>query len=207
MSDYIEIVSNLKHNIVQELPGLTAQHRMAPTLREGVRFPSESNANTRQSAVLIAVFQKLGFAHTILIKRTVYNGAHSGQISFPGGKFEEGDTDLTATALREAEEEVGINPKDVEVIGTLTPLYIPVSNMMVLPVVGIIPESYNLKLNLQEVEYTIAPSLMHLHDKANISVKTLCINGKPVSAPYFFAENEIIWGATAMIISELIDLY
>lgn len=207
MCNFNSIVREIQQSFSKELPGLPAQLRMAPTFTSGNNFSSTPNITTRQSAVLIGIYQKNFNAHTILIKRSVYDGLHSGQVSFPGGKHEELDTDLLATALREANEEIGINPKDVKIIGTLTPLYIPVSNMMVLPVVGLIPEPKNLKLNLQEVEYTIDISLMHLKDKANVSVKTFNVNGKPISAPYFAAKNEVIWGATAMIISELTELY
>lgn len=207
MQAYNRIVESLKINLNQDLPGLKVQLKMAPSLRNSPDFPKEPNSTTRRSAVLITVYPDNGNANTILIKRTVYNGAHSGQISFPGGKVDHTDKNLIETALREAEEEVGINPADVRVIGTLTSLFIPVSNMLVLPVIGIIPKPKELHLNLQEVEYTIPVDLMNFKKPENISVKTICIGHTPISAPYYKVNNEVVWGATAMIIAELTELY
>lgn len=207
MGDYKRTVKRIQQNITKGLPGLTAQLRMAPLLSDGTEFPLTPSGTPKQSAVLIGIYPQNNNAHTILIKRAIYDGVHSGQVSFPGGKYEEQDDDLVVTALREAQEEVGITPQDVKIIGKLTPLFISVSNMMVLPVVGLMPEPKNLLLNLQEVEYIISPSLMHLKDKACLSVKTIDSHGRLISAPYFDAENEMIWGATAMIISELTELY
>ncbi|MDD2196172.1 MAG: CoA pyrophosphatase [Bacteroidales bacterium] len=207
MGDYKRTVKRIQQNITKELPGLTAQLKMAPLLSDGAEFPLTPSKTAKQSAVLIGIYPKNHNAHTILIKRAVYDGVHSGQVSFPGGKYEDQDSDLVETALREAQEEVGITPQNVEIIGRLTPLFISVSNMLVLPVVGLMPEPKNLLLNLQEVEYTISPSLMHLKSKACLSVKTINSLNRLITAPYFDAENEMIWGATAMIISELTELY
>lgn len=157
--------------------------------------------------MLIAIFPLKGIASTLLIKRAVYNGVHSGQIGFPGGKVEDTDPSIIATALREAEEEVGINPESVEILGLLTSLYIPVSNMLVQPVIGLLKAHPATHLNLQEVEYTINAPLSHLKDPDNRSVKTLNVHGNPLSAPYFRVGDEQVWGATAMIISEFIELY
>lgn len=207
MKDFNSIVGSLRENLKKELPGLSAQINMAPTLRTAPGFPKEPNSNTRNSAVLISIYPDNKTANTILIKRTEYTGVHRGQISFPGGKQDEVDRSYIDTALREAEEEIGINPNEVEVIGSLTPLFIPVSNMLVVPVVGIIPKPLNLHLNLQEVEYTIRVGLDHLQDPNNQSVKTICVGFLPISAPYYSVDKEVVWGATAMIISELTQLY
>lgn len=207
MKDFNTIVDSLKERLKGELPGLSAQIKMAPTLRSAPGFPKEANANTRNSAVLVSIYPDNNMAYTILIKRTVYKGAHSGQVSFPGGKQDEFENSYVQTALREAEEEIGIDPNNVEVIGTLTPLFIPVSNMLVVPIVGIIPKPTNLHLNLQEVEYTIPVSLEHLQDPNNQSVKTICVGILPISAPYYAVGKEVVWGATAMILSEFTQLY
>ncbi|MFO8021101.1 MAG: CoA pyrophosphatase [Perlabentimonas sp.] len=207
MGSFDSIIQRLKVNLSNNLPGVSAQARMAPTLRSDLHLHANPDSTTRQSAVLIPIFQYEGLASTLLIKRTTYNGVHSGQISFPGGKQEENDTDLIQTALREAQEEVGIDHTLVRVIGTLTPLYIPVSNMMVLPVVGVMPSIKKLHLNLQEVEYTITAELSLFKNTDNLSVKTISINNKAISAPYYAVGKEVVWGATAMIISELTELY
>lgn len=207
MHSFYSIVESLTTNLKKELPGLKAQLRMAPTLRDRPEFPKSPNASTRKSAVLISIFPNNGNANTVLIKRTVYKGVHSGQISFPGGKTDESDNTIIDTALREAEEEVGINPSDVNVIGTLSNLFIPVSNMLVVPVVGIIPKPKAFHLNLQEVEYTIPVDLLDFKDPKNITVKTICVGNFHVSAPYYKVGCEEVWGATAMIISELTELF
>jgi 8-oxo-dGTP pyrophosphatase MutT (NUDIX family) len=180
---------------------------MAPAFRGDPMRSTAADTNPQRSAVLIAIFPLNGIASTLLIKRAVYNGVHSGQIGFPGGKVEDTDPSISATALREAEEEVGINPESVEILGLLTSLYIPVSNMLVQPVIGLLKAYPELHLNLQEVEYTINAPLSHLKDTENQSIKTINMHGNPVSAPYFRVGNEQVWGATAMIISELIELY
>lgn len=207
MSSFDKIVRQLKANLLKELPGFKAQQRMAPSFRGGAGFPNSPDTKTRGSAVLIAIYPNGNKAETILIKRTVYNGAHSGQVSFPGGKQEDFDDSLTVTAIREAEEEIGIDANKVEVIGSLTPLFIPVSNLMVLPVVCTIPRPEQLHPNLQEVEYTIHADLMDFKAPKNLSVKTICVGSMPISAPYYAVESEVIWGATAMIISEFTELY
>jgi 8-oxo-dGTP pyrophosphatase MutT (NUDIX family) len=207
MGDFNQIVENLKQSLKKELPGLSAQLRMAPTLRSAPGFPQSPNNLTRSSAVLISIFPEDNFASTILIKRTVYKGAHSGQVSFPGGKMDDTDESLIHTAIRESEEEIGLEPKITDIIGSLTPLFIPVSNLIVLPVIAVTPKPNKLMLNLQEVEYSIQVSLHHLKNPENKSVKTICINNTPISAPFYSVGEEMVWGATAMIISELVEMY
>ncbi len=204
MNDYAKVVSTIENRLKTQLPGLTAQLRMALSFRGD--FSPYPNAVTRNSAVLIIIYSNNGKAESILIKRTTYNGAHSGQISFPGGKQDDYDKSLTDTAIREAYEEIGINPDDVKILGSLTPLYIPVSNHMVLPVLGTITELGKLKTNSKEVEYAIKFPLEVLTNPKTVSVKTLYINGKEIVAPYFNIQNEMVWGATAMIISELAEI-
>jgi 8-oxo-dGTP pyrophosphatase MutT (NUDIX family) len=207
MGDYDRIIECIKLNLKKELPGLSAQLKMAPTLRSAPDFPQSPNKLTRSSAVLISIYPENNNANTILIKRTVYKGIHSGQVSFPGGKMDDSDKNLIDTAIRESDEEIGLKPENIEVIGTLTPLFIPVSNLLVLPVIATIPKPEKLMLNLQEVEYTIKVELKHLSDPNNKSVKTICINNMPISAPFYAVGEELVWGATAMIISELVELY
>lgn len=207
MNSFTDITNSIRENITKELPGISAQLNMAPTLLNGDDFPLAPSQNAIQSAVLIVLFPKNGCAHTVFIKRPAYDGVHSGQVSFPGGKFEEQDSDLMATSLRETHEEVGINPKEVEVIGRLTPLYISVSNMLVHPYVGIMAQQPKIEIDNHEVEYTIHPSLKDLKNINNHVSKTMLSHGRNIVAPCFAVEGEIIWGATAMIIAELIELY
>jgi 8-oxo-dGTP pyrophosphatase MutT (NUDIX family) len=201
-----KLIEDIRYNLTQPLPGLSAQLRMAPSMR-GELLKTNDGSNYRQSAVLIALFPEKDKINTLLIKRTTYEGIHSGQISFPGGKFEEIDGTLIQTALREAEEEVGIDPDKVEVLGTLTPLFIPVSNMQVLPVVGLLREKPDLHLNLYEVDFTITAPICYFKNPLNQLQKTIHIRDRSIIAPYYKVDCEDVWGATAMIISEFIEMY
>ena len=201
-----KLIEDIRHNLQQPLPGLSAQLRMAPSQR-GELLKINDGTNFRQSAVLISLYPENDKIYTLLIKRTTYDGVHSGQVSFPGGKFEETDESLIQTALREAEEEVGIDPKKVEILGTLTPLFIPVSNMQVLPVVGLLKEKPELHLNLYEVDYTITVPICHFKNPENQLQKTIQVRDRSILAPYYRVDCEEVWGATAMIIAEFIEMY
>jgi 8-oxo-dGTP pyrophosphatase MutT (NUDIX family) len=206
MISSMKLINDIRLNLKQSLPGLSAQLRMAPSIR-GELLKSNDGSHFRQSAVLISLFVENDTVNTLLIKRPTYDGVHSGQVSFPGGKFEETDESLIQTALREAKEEVGIDPKRVEILGSLTPLFIPVSNMQVLPVVGLLKEKPELQLNFYEVEYTIAVPICNLKNPSNHMQKTIQVRNHSIIAPYIKVDCEDVWGATAMIISEFIEMY
>lgn len=135
-------------------------------------------------------------------------GPHSGQVSFPGGKQEENDENLQKTALREAKEELGIDIEGVEVIGTMTGLYIPISNFLVYPYLGIMDTKPDFRPDPVEVRQIIEIRLDQLLDGVNIKRKPIMISliGKEIETPYFDLEGQTIWGATAMILSELREL-
>lgn len=201
------LIEQINHNLKHPLPGNEAHLRMAPSHRDGLLRHYDGDRVIRQSAVLISLFPENDKIYTLLIKRATYDGVHSGQVSFPGGKFEESDVSLIQTALREAQEEVGIEPSRVEVLGTLTPLFIPVSNMEVLPVIGLLQQKPDLHLNLDEVEYTIEVPICHLKNPKNHMSKTINIREFSIEAPYIKVDCEDVWGATAMIIAEFIELF
>lgn len=202
-----KLLTQIRYNLQQPLPGNAAQLRMTPSNRGELIKNWDDNKIIRKSAVLISLYLENHKINTLLIKRTTYNGVHSGQVSFPGGKFEESDESLIFTALREAQEEVGIDPLKVEVLGTLTPLFIPVSNMEVLPVVGFLKEKPILHLNLEEVEFTIEVPICHLKNPKNHMSKTIMVREYSIEAPYIKVDCEDVWGATAMIISEFTELF
>ena len=188
----------------QPLPGRAAQERMMGRV---VSMPIKIPDNARPSAVLCLLFPMNDDLYVLLMKRKEDNRAHSGQVSFPGGSFDTTDADLRATALREAQEEVGIVSADVDILGALTPLYIPVSNFNVYPFVGYAQNrpAYNLSHN--EVSYTIEvplTSLLHADRKIVTDVTSPAVPDviRKVKA-YRLEDGTIIWGATAMIISEL----
>jgi 8-oxo-dGTP pyrophosphatase MutT (NUDIX family) len=201
---YTEQITWLRERLKQPLPGLAAQERMMGRV---VTMPRTVPDDARPSAVLCLLFPMNDELHVLLMKRREDNTAHSGQVSFPGGSYDETDADLKATALREAQEEVGIMSADVEVLGALTSLYIPVSNFNVYPYVGFAKNKPQYNLSHAEVAYTLEvplSSLLHADRKTLAEVTSPKFPGaiRNVNA-YKLEDGTIIWGATAMIISEL----
>ena len=141
------------------------------------------------------------------IERTSGNTIHSGQIGLPGGKYEKSDVDRTTTALRETSEELGVDCDQVEIVGHLTELYIPVSNFKVLPVLGFCEKRPVFRLNRFEVEQVIEMPVQQLLLKDNMRKFELQRADFKIIAPYFEAKGHKIWGATAMILSELRELF
>lgn len=198
-------IEKLKALLMKGLPGTEIQWQMAPKERFS-NFPSEPDKDTREASVLILLYPWQGSVYTLLTQRQNYAGVHSGQISFPGGKREPLDEDSIHTALREAHEEIGIDPSGISVICTLTPLFIPASNMMVTPVLGWMPGKPELHLHAKEVAFVINADLKHLIDPASVKVRPYEIRGRVIEIKYFDYEDNIIWGATAMILQELISV-
>lgn len=197
------LVEQLKVRLEDELPGEKAHVKMAPAHR--FDFP-ENKERARLSGVLILLYPFKDSVYTVLIKRAAYNGHHSGQISFPGGKYEDKDGTLVYTALREANEEVGVTFDEVRILGTISSLYIPVSNIMVLPVVGFAkarPEFVNDPI---EVDAVLEVDLKDLSNPENKKLGQIQTHRTTVKAPYFEVQKKIIWGATAMIIAELLEI-
>ena len=198
----VEILNNL---FSKPLPGVKAQELMSASKRfTGVKKPDPEKA--RDSSVFILLFRNNKKWYFPLIKRTEYNGAHSGQISLPGGKYEPTDGDLIHTAYRETFEEIGIQPHVITYIGTLTPLYIPNSNFNVTPHVGLISSTPQFRRNKREVDEIITLPVNVLLDKSGIKHFTREINNTVITAPYYPFRNHKIWGATAMILSEFAEI-
>ena len=197
---FIDSVSNLKDF---SLPGKKAHLLTAPLGRkESVNKLPVDFPNARKAAVLLYCYPKKGVMHLSLIKRSTYNGPHSGQISFPGGKPESNDENLWQTALRECKEELGVLPKQTKPLLNLTPLYIPPSNFLVSPFVVIDDFLPSFKENPREVEQHIE---IPLHELLRLKVKQTPLDEhlyKGVTVPSYVYQEHIIWGATAMILSE-----
>jgi 8-oxo-dGTP pyrophosphatase MutT (NUDIX family) len=143
----------------------------------------------------------------VFIKRTSYPGVHSAQISFPGGKAEKHDADILQTALRETEEEIGVAATDIEILGNLSRVYIPPSNFMVQPVVGAIPYKPTFTPHSKEVDVLLPmpfEAFLTANTMQNTRVET---RGLVMHVPAFNVQNEIIWGATAMMVAELRALF
>ena len=199
-----ETITLLKEALQQPLPGKEAQERMAGRV---LPMPDEVPDHARLSAVLCLLFAKEEALNVLLIQRTHDGRQHSGQIGFPGGKMEPTDADLLATALREAEEEVGIHHGNIELIGNLTPLYIPVSNFKVYPYIAYAPQQPDYNINHREVAQILEvplQELLHPERKRVIDVTSPATTRiiRDVHA-YELPDGTIIWGATAMILSEL----
>jgi 8-oxo-dGTP pyrophosphatase MutT (NUDIX family) len=195
-------IAGIKEELTRPLPGSKAQMRMAPTLMR----PGKSKLPVRDSGVLLLLYPVKEQLFTVFMKRPEYGGPHSGQISFPGGKFEQGDVTLTGTALRESYEEIGIDPGAVEVLGTLSPLSIPVSNFKLLPVVGFLPEKPDFNTDPKEVVYLIEAEISFLTDPCIVKREVLILGNYSVEVPYYDIRGEHVWGATAMIMSEFLEV-
>lgn len=181
---------------------------MSPPIRQVVSYQDAIKMGARESAVLILLYEKNNKIHLVLIERSVYDGKHSGQISFPGGKKDVSDKNLKETALRETFEEIGLNATDISIIAQLSHLYIPVSNFLVFPFVGFYNKIPKFIKDDFEVENIIEVSLETLLDKNNISEKTIKIPNKNIQfkTPIYKINNIDIWGATAMILSEFLEI-
>ena len=162
--------------------------------------------DARIGSVLILLYERDNEIKTVLIQRTEYKGVHSKQISLPGGKQEHGES-IQQAALREAEEEVGVNSKDITLIGELTQLYIPPSNFLVFPFIGCIDYAPSFLIQPDEVEELIEVSLDELNNPEIIHEKSLRLSsGTVVMTPFFEIQERTVWGATAMMLSEFLQV-
>ncbi len=191
--------------IREKLPGALAHQIMLPTHRDSsFRFPEFTQGPVKSAVLLLFYPSDDGIIKFPLIQRSTYNGAHSGQISLPGGKQEENDADLIYTALRETHEEIGVAPGSVEIGGCLTDLYIAVSNFIVTPVIGFAEKKPVFSIDPSEVEAVFETDLSVLFNPSCRKHGTVLAGGKyEIQTPYFEIDNKIIWGATAMMLSEL----
>ena len=197
-------IEEIKSALLLPLPGEAAQYQMAPLGRKQKVLETIRKRKAKASAVLVLFYPFNNRPHFVLIQRPAYEGVHSGQVAFPGGKREEQDGSLMQTALRETEEEVGIPADSVEVLGPMTPLYIPPSNFMVDPFLGCVHERPNFIAEEKEVEQIIEAPAELLLDPHLVKKKVIKMsNGFSLKTPYFDVNGYTVWGATAMMLSEL----
>ncbi|TAE20844.1 MAG: CoA pyrophosphatase [Cytophagales bacterium] len=194
----------LQRRLAQPLPGEVAHGRMLAGSR--LRMVVKPNEKTRKSAVLILFYPHEGKIYLPLILRPLYDGVHAGQMAFPGGRMERTDENLTRTALREAQEEIGIRVSDVQVLGQLTELFIPPSNFYVQPVVGMMKHRPDFYPDPREVEQVVEVPLDTLLDETIVGNTQIDVRGVLIDAPFFQIQNHKVWGATAMMISELLQV-
>ncbi|GAB3710763.1 CoA pyrophosphatase [Spirosoma flavus] len=193
---------DLRQRLQQPLPGEAAHRKMASSNR--YRMGIKPNERTRRSAVLICFYPYQQSIYLPLILRPQYDGVHAGQMAFPGGRMERFDENLVRTALREAQEEVGIRVSDVKVLGLLTELYIPPSNFFVQPVVGVLPYRPDFYPDPHEVEAVVEVDLETLLDETIVGDSQIEVRGMMIDAPFYQIQGHRVWGATAMMISELL---
>lgn len=202
--NYPEIISRLADRLQAKLPGLAAQELMTGRV---LPLPNDIPDNARQSAVLGTIFPIEDKLHLLFIRRTEDGKAHGGQISFPGGRKEDYDENLEATALRETMEEVGISAHDLEIVGALSSLYIPVSRFIVYPFIAYTPVKPQYNPSIHEVAEILELPINHLFDKKNRIITDVRPSSMPslkLTVPaYSLPDGTFIWGATAMILSEL----
>jgi 8-oxo-dGTP pyrophosphatase MutT (NUDIX family) len=198
----------LKHAIEKGLPGEAAHLRMSPLKRPLSSFAIKEAETIRESAVAIILFPNENTHHCILIQRPIYDGTHSGQVSFPGGKKDLEDIHLEFTARREAFEEVGIELTENLLVGELTDVFIPVSGFKVKPFIYYHETLPSLKADEREVSEIFTFTIDELLN--NDSFSTMEINFPngitQKNIPCFNLSNKQIWGATALILNELREL-
>jgi 8-oxo-dGTP pyrophosphatase MutT (NUDIX family) len=197
------LFEQLSERLSRPLPGSKVQNEMSASSRDKTGINFNFDDDPKESSVLIALFERGDELFFPLIQRPQYTGIHSGQIGLPGGKVEDQDKDKVDTALRETEEEIGVYAKDIRIIGTLSELYVQASHYNVLPVVGYLPYVPLYDPDPEEVSRVIEGRISDLIDEEKRKVKELLIRGKyHIIAPYFDINHEVVWGATAMILSE-----
>ena len=197
-------IDNLRLALKEPLPGQVAQAIMMPSMSDHSRFSLAAKEGARPGGVMILFYKDNGSWCFPLIQRPDYDGVHAKQMSFPGGKKDKTDVDLIFTALRETEEEIGIDKNKIEIIGSLSELYIIASNFNVLPTIGILNETPSFIADEHEVDEIVSVKIKDLMNDSLQKEKPLTIlQGITINAPYFDLNNKVVWGATAMMLSEL----
>ena len=203
--------NNFKNKIEQlkttELGGLDAQFKLAPKLR--LKYDADKiRANNPRRAAVLALFYSNEYNKTcfLLTQRASYKGTHSAQISFPGGKIDKTDENLEKTALRETFEEVVIVESTVNVIRELTDVYIPPSNFLATPFIGFADKrpNFNLNYEVDKIIEVLVSDLLNDKNKTSVNMNTSYMTD--VKVPCFKLNDYVVWGATAMMLSEIKEL-
>lgn len=201
-------ISELARCLRQELPGMSAHLGMAPPHRKTELQDLALRKDATRSSVLILFYTRDNQPYVVFIKRPEYNGVHSGQIAFPGGRWEKTDKSLYHTALRESNEEIGLQTHAVEYLGKLSDLYVPPSNYLISPFVGFYKGNPNFVPDPKEVARILEiPFNFFLQPNAIQDTTIVLSSDFRLDCPAFVFEQETIWGATAMILHELIVLW
>ena len=197
--------SRLAKRLEQPLPGHDAQLTMAPRYPARRSDLSVDERDCREAGALVLLYPHNDEPVVVLTVRREHLPDHAGQISFPGGQ-REGVESLPETALREAEEEIALPPSSVQVLGPLTPLYIPPSNFCVHPFVGRATSVPHLHPTDDEVGQVLEVPLDHLLDPATRKTETRRLDGSTIDVPYYDVSGHTVWGATAMMLAEFLTV-
>jgi 8-oxo-dGTP pyrophosphatase MutT (NUDIX family) len=204
-----EFISNLTQQLQKPLPGRAAHLKMMPVSRLTANIlPNET---TRKSAILILFYPSENEIFMPLILRPAYDGVHGGQMAFPGGQKEKEDENLIRTALRETQEEIGIKAIDVKVLGQLSEIFIAPSNFLCQPVVGYVDYAPSFYPDAREVDTIFEVNVNEILDEKIISKSTVKTRGfetggVPLEVPCYTIQNRVVWGATAVMIAELLEV-
>jgi len=187
------------------LPGESAHIQMSPSRRPLTSHAKlNSNFNPRLSAVMILLYQRSEEWYNVLIQRPTYNGTHSGQMAFPGGQQESEDLNFEMTALRETEEEIGLSASNIKVLSKLSEIYIPPSNFMVYPFLGICNTPPIFEPQEREVAEIIEYPISKLLTSNIVESTVIKINNElNINVPCFNIKGKVVWGATAAMLNEV----
>ncbi|HLF33187.1 MAG TPA: CoA pyrophosphatase [Cyclobacteriaceae bacterium] len=200
-------IQRLQERLALPLPGEAAQMYMAPSSRRVPPFYLSRSESHRISSVMIMLYKEKNQWKFPLIQLPLNSGVHSGQMALPGGRMEESDEDRIVTAIRETREEIGVESADMQVLGVLTELHIQASQNTVLPVVSYIPGKPEYSPDPAEVESIHIVTLAEIADEKRRKVTDIQVTDNiTIEAPYYDVEGKIIWGATAMILSEFLHI-
>ena len=202
--NFQRFITQLKITINNDIPGEESHQKMRVIYDQSIELPF-SKINSIPAAVLILLYLADNEIYFFLTKRTDELKHHKGQISLPGGT-QEGNEKLIDTALRETQEEIGINKTSISIIGTITPLFVPVTGFMIYPFIGYSLNKLDPKPDPVEVATIFSVNISDLLNKENRTTEQRNIRGYDVQVPYFKLNDYQVWGATSMILSEFRDL-
>ncbi|QLE01595.1 CoA pyrophosphatase [Galbibacter sp. BG1] len=206
-AEFYDLVPKIKN---MPLPGQESHYKMAPLLRNKELASINLEEKQPKRAGVVSLFYPDDKLQTrlLLILRKTYNGVHSNQVGFPGGKVELSDGDIAETALRETWEEVGVSPKKIELIKQMSEIYIPPSNFLVQPFIGVSKEPLSFTMQEDEVEAIIEVLFSEFIDDTSIFEENLSTSyAKNIDVPAFKLNDYTVWGATAMMLSEVKEMF
>ncbi|MEL4307828.1 NUDIX hydrolase [Joostella sp. CR20] len=206
-ADFYDLVPKIKN---MPLPGQESHYKMAPLIRaEKLKGVDLEAKNPRRAGVVCLFYPDENFqTKLLLILRKTYKGVHSNQVGFPGGKVELSDKNIEETALRETWEEVGVSPKKISLVKKMSEVYIPPSNFIVQPFIGVATENLVFTLQEDEVEALIEVSLDDFLSETAVFQENLTTSyAKNIDVPAFKLNNYTVWGATAMMLSEVKEMF